>query len=52
MREWVPDSSQFPPGVPEGKWKLMLNFTKADSTPFVTVSWLFSISYKIRRFEN
>ncbi|KAF5301309.1 hypothetical protein FQR65_LT08928 [Abscondita terminalis] len=52
MTDWIPESSQFPPGMPEGKWKLGLNFLIGDKTPFAIVNWYMSLEYKVKMQEK
>ncbi|KAB0792224.1 hypothetical protein PPYR_14183 [Photinus pyralis] len=52
MRDWVPESSQFPPGMPEGRWKLSLQFIKADKTQIATINWYVALEYKVKMEDD
>ncbi|KAF5286716.1 hypothetical protein FQA39_LY16199 [Lamprigera yunnana] len=50
LENWIVDSNQFPPGLPEGRWKITLSFSLANKTSFAVISWYGEVKYKIPMF--
>ncbi|XP_031340985.1 uncharacterized protein LOC116169098 [Photinus pyralis] len=47
IRDWVPDSTKFPPGLPEGRWKIAMRlFTYGKHV--MSINWYYVVKYKLR----
>ncbi|XP_031357528.1 uncharacterized protein LOC116181340 [Photinus pyralis] len=48
LRDWVPDSTKFPPGIPEGRWKIAIRFFTDYGKHCFSMNWYCAIKYKLR----
>ncbi|KAB0792153.1 hypothetical protein PPYR_14112 [Photinus pyralis] len=48
LRDWVPDSTKFPPGMPEGRWKIGMRSVTAYGKHILTTNWYCAVKYKLK----
>ncbi|XP_031356069.1 uncharacterized protein LOC116180296 [Photinus pyralis] len=48
IRDWVPDSTKFPPGIPEGRWKIAARLVTASGKHILSINWYGAVKYKLR----
>ncbi|XP_031355837.1 uncharacterized protein LOC116180127 [Photinus pyralis] len=48
VRDWVPDSTKFPPGMPEGRWKIATRVVTVDGKHLFSFNWYCALKYKLR----
>ncbi|XP_031357390.1 uncharacterized protein LOC116181231 [Photinus pyralis] len=48
LRNFVPDGTKFPPGMPEGRWKLRVQLITAYGKHLFSTNWFGHIKYKLR----
>ncbi|XP_031356206.1 uncharacterized protein LOC116180379 [Photinus pyralis] len=48
LRDWVPDSSKFPPGMPEGRWKIGMRIFSFNGIHIMSINWYCALKYKLK----
>ncbi|KAB0792152.1 hypothetical protein PPYR_14111 [Photinus pyralis] len=48
LKDWVPDSTKFPPGMPEGRWKIGMRFFTGNEKHVMSQNWYCAIKYKLK----